>query len=106
AGIVGAIRMAPAGPRTDRPAFCDQRPRYAVDAWQGPDPRGPPLRDPGREEPPKCTRTIRDTGRAISRANQSSRGPENFLQYSIEIEISGDRQRRLVQGRQPACALR
>ena len=92
--------------RPDRLAFRNQRPQNAVDAWQGPDARGPRLRDPDREEPAKSTRTIRDTERAISRANQSSRGPENFLQYSIEIQISGDRQRRLVQGRQPACALR
>ena len=87
-------------------AVGDKRTKDAMDTRQGPDPGGASLRDADREEPAKSTLAIWDTERAVLGVHEMGGSLENLFQDPIEVEVPGDSQGRLVQGRQPACALR
>jgi hypothetical protein len=77
-----------------------------VDPRQRSDAVGALFRDANGEEATEAAPAVWDAERAVPRANQPGRRFEDLFQHPVEIEVAGDRQRRIVDGREPALALR
>ena len=97
-GIPGEVRVAPQVGDSDRFAVPKQDAKHSMESRQVANAAGQALADADGDELVEAAVAVWDSKGSVMRAGELASGAKDALEDAVEVEVAGQRQRRLVEG--------